>query len=48
VRSAAPTSTQALSALSFGPAKGGLKPWLVVFLILFGTGIVSALLVLFL
>jgi hypothetical protein len=37
-----------LSALSFGPAKGGLTPWIVVFLIFFGTGIISTLLALFL
>ena len=32
-----------LSALSFGPAKGGLTPYIVIFLIFFGGAIISAL-----
>ena len=35
-------------ALSSGPTKGGMTPWLIVFLIFFGTGILSTLLALFL
>src|SRR4051794_7673222 len=35
-------------ALGSGPAKGGRTPWLVVFLIFFGPGILSTLLALFL
>jgi hypothetical protein len=33
-------------ALSSGPSKGGMTPWLVIFLVFFGTGIVSTLLAL--
>jgi hypothetical protein len=36
-----------LSALSFGPAKGGLTPYIVIFLIFFGSSIVAALYALF-
>jgi len=36
------------NALSSGPTKGGMTPWVVIFLVFFGTGIVSMLLALFL
>jgi hypothetical protein len=36
-----------LSALSFGPAKGGLTPYIVIFLIFFSGAIISALYALF-
>jgi hypothetical protein len=32
-----------LSALRFGPSKGGLSPYVVIFLILFGSSIIGAL-----
>ena len=36
------------NALSSGPTKGGMTPRVVIFLVFFGTGIVSMLLALFL
>ena len=36
------------NALSSGRTKGGMTPWVVIFLVFFGTGIVSMLLALFL
>ena len=36
------------NALSSGPTKGGMTPWVVIFLVFCGTGIVSMLLALFL
>jgi hypothetical protein len=35
-------------ALGSGPTKGGMAPWLVIFLVFFGAGIVSSLLAVFL
>jgi hypothetical protein len=36
------------NALSSGPTKGGMTPWIVIFLVFFGTGIISTLLAMFL
>lgn len=36
------------AALGAGPTKGGMTPWVVLFLVFFGTGIVGTLLALFL
>ena len=36
-----------LSALSFGPAKGGLTPWVVIFLVLFSGSIIGFLYTIF-